>query len=210
MASNEIKLAALPRTNFGKGAARQLRREERIPAVLYTQGETPTHVSLPYHDTMLALRQANVLFSIELPGEDKQLAVAKDIQRDYVRQIIEHVDLLKVRKGEKIQVDVPIHLEGESEAGTIHLVDAQTLTVLAEATRIPANLIIDITDLPAGTTITAGQVKLTEGATLVDDEDMPVVFITVPREESEETEAAEGEEGAESAAETESDEADEE
>jgi len=196
----EIRLEAKARDNFGKGAARQLRREERIPAVLYQHGEVPTHVSLPYHDTMLALRQANVLFSIQLPNGDKQLAVAKDIQRDPVRQIIEHVDLLKVRAGEKIQVDVPVHIIGESADGTIHLVDANTLAVMAEATNIPAGFEVDIEGLEAGTTITAGEVKLPYGVELIDDPEMLVVAVTVPKEEVEEpVEAEEGEEGAEGA-----------
>jgi large subunit ribosomal protein L25 len=191
----EIQLAALPRTDFGKGAARQLRREERIPAVLYGRGEAPIHVSLPYHDTMLALRQANVLFGINLPESKKQLAVAKDVQRDPVRQLIEHVDLLKVRAGEKIQVEVPIHIVGESADGTIHLVDINTLAVLAEATHIPAGFEIDIEGLEAGTTIHAGEVTLPAGTELVTDPEHAVVLITVPKEEAEEP--AEGEEGAE-------------
>ncbi|MCL2594404.1 MAG: 50S ribosomal protein L25/general stress protein Ctc [Promicromonosporaceae bacterium] len=193
----EIKLAAQARTKFGKGAARQTRRDGRIPAVLYGHGTDPLHVSLPAHDTMLALRQANALFSIELDG-NAQLAVAKDVQRDPVRQIIEHVDLLIVKAGEKIAVEVPIVLVGDAMSGSITLLDMQTLSIEAEATNIPKQIEIDVTGLTVGTVITAGEVKYPAGATGLDAADAPVVRITEPQAETEATEG-EGDDAAEAA-----------
>jgi large subunit ribosomal protein L25 len=188
----EVRLEGTTRTQFGKGAARQLRREKMIPAVMYELGETPTHVALPAHETMLALRQANVLFSIVVDGKP-QLAVTKDVQRDPVRQIIEHIDLIKVKAGEKITVEVPVHIIGESASGTMHTTETQTLSVQAEATHLPQVLEIDITGLEAGTMIHAKDVKLPQGAVLESDPELGVVHITMPQ----------GEETAETAAETE-------
>jgi large subunit ribosomal protein L25 len=194
----EINLAAEARTEFGKGAARRSRREGKIPAVLYGHGTDPLHVALPYHDTMLALRQANVLFSIEVDGK-AQLAVAKDVQRDPVRQIIEHVDLIIVKAGEKIAVDVPVHIVGEAMSGAITLLDMQTLSLEAEATKIPQNVTVDVDRLPFGTVITAGEVTLPEGATLLADPGASVVRIVEPAVEAE-TAEVEGEEGEEAPA----------
>ena len=119
---SEIKLAATARTEFGKGAARRLRRAHQIPAVLYGHGTEPVHVALPGHETMLAVKgAANALFEIQLDGKPV-LALAKDVQRDPVKNIIEHVDLLIVRRGEKVQVEVPVTVVGESAPGTIHIV----------------------------------------------------------------------------------------
>src|SRR5690606_20170212 len=114
---SEIKLVAEARTEFGKGAARRIRRADKIPAVLYGHGSDPLHVTLPGHDTMMALKHSNALFSIELEGK-AQLAITKDVQRDPVRNVIEHVDLLIVKKGEKVAVDVPVVVTGESAPGT--------------------------------------------------------------------------------------------
>lgn len=191
----EIRLNGIERTEFGKGAARRLRREKLIPAVMYELGETPTHVALPEHETTLALRQANVLFNIITNGQS-QLAVTKSVQRDPVRQIIEHLDLLKVRAGEKITVEVPIVIVGESADGTIHLVELQNVSLQAEATHLPQSLDVDITDLEEGHVIKAGDLVLPQGSVLETDPEMAVVLITVPKEEAEETaEEAEGEEG---------------
>ncbi|HWS58396.1 MAG TPA: 50S ribosomal protein L25, partial [Actinotalea sp.] len=130
---SEVKLAAVVRTEFGKGAARRIRRAAQIPAVLYGHGSDPLHVALPGHETMLALKHSNALFTIVLDGKPI-LAIAKDVQRDPVKNVIEHVDLLIVAKGEKITVDVNVHIVGESYPGTIHVVEAQTVTLEAEAT----------------------------------------------------------------------------
>jgi len=190
----EIRLVGIERTEFGKGAARRLRRDNLIPAVMYELGETPTHVALPEHETMLALRQANVLFNIITNG-NSQLAVTKSVQRDPVRQIIEHLDLLKVRAGEKITVEVPIVIVGESADGTIHLLDLQNVSLQAEATHLPQSLEVDITDLEEGHVVRAGDLIMPHGSVLETDPEVAVVLITVPKEEVEETEEAEGEEG---------------
>jgi len=191
----EIRLNGIERTEFGKGAARRLRREKLIPAVMYELGETPTHVALPEHETTLALRQANVLFNIITDGKS-QLAVTKSVQRDPVRQIIEHLDLLKVRAGEKITVEVPIVIIGESADGTIHLTELQNVSLQAEATHLPQSLEVDITDLEEGHVIKAGDLVLPTGSVLETDPEIAVVLITVPKEESEESaEETEGEAG---------------
>ena len=133
---SEIKLIAEHRTAFGKGAARRIRRDHKIPAVLYGHGTAPVHITLPGHDTMLALKSANALLSIELDGTS-QLALAKDIQRDPIKPVIEHVDLVMVRRGEKVTVDVPVQTAGEASTETVVTLDSQTLQLLVEATRIP-------------------------------------------------------------------------
>lgn len=189
----EIKLVAESRTDFGKGAARRLRREGQIPAVLYGHGSDPLHVALPGHQTALALRQANALFAVELDGTS-QLAVVKDIQRDAIGTVIEHIDLLIVKKGEKIAVDVPVVVVGESAPGTIHLVESQTLSVEAEATHLPQSIEVSIEGLEAGTVISAAAVVLPNGVSLLTDGEHIVVTVNEPQaeptEEGEETAAA--------------------
>ena len=192
----EIKLVAETRTEFGKGAARRIRREHKIPAVLYGHGSDPVHVTLPGHETMLSLRHANALFSIELDGQ-AQLAVAKDVQRDPVRNIIEHIDLLIVKAGEKIAVEVPVVVVGESAPGTIHLVEAQNLSLEAEATHLPQSIEVSIEGLEAGAVVTAADVKLPANVTLVTDSEHIVVTVAEPQAEP----ALEAEEGAEAPAE---------
>lgn len=194
---SEVKLVATTRSEFGKGAARRLRRANQIPAVLYGHGTDPVHVSLPGHATMMALKQANALFTIELDGKDT-LAIAKDVQRDVVRQIIEHVDLLIVKKGEKVSVEVPVTIVGESAPGTIHVVETQNVELEAEATHLPQHVEVDITGLEAGASVSAADLKLPQGASLVTDGEIVMVVISVPRSEaSAEDEAAEGDAAAE-------------
>lgn len=178
--SDNITLAATARTEFGKGAARRLRRANQVPAVLYGHGTQPQHVALPGHETMLALKHSNALYSIELDGKTT-LAIVKDVQRDVVRQVIEHVDLLIVRKGEKVAVDVPVHIVGESASGTIHVVETQSLSLEAEATHLPQSVEVSIEGLEGGATVTAGDVVLPAGAVLVSDPDVTVVTISVPQ-----------------------------
>lgn len=190
---SDIKLAAEARTEFGKGAARRLRRENKIPAVLYGHGTDPVHITLPGHATMLAMRHSNALFSIELEGKT-ELAVAKDVQRTPVNSLIEHVDFLLVRRGEKIAVDVQVNVVGESAPGTIHWVEAQTLSVEAEATHLPESVEVSIEGLEVGAHVTAGQVELPNGVTLLTDPEASVVTIAEPRAEvAAEDEEAEGE-----------------
>ncbi|MCL1869255.1 MAG: 50S ribosomal protein L25/general stress protein Ctc [Promicromonosporaceae bacterium] len=196
----EIKLVAESRTDFGKGAARRIRREGKVPAVLYGHGADPIHVALPGHESMLALRQSNVLFSIELDGTS-QLAVAKDVQRDAIGDVIEHIDLLIVKAGEKIAVEVPVVVVGESAPGTIHLVESQTLHVEAEATHLPQHVEVSIEGLEAGTVITAATVTLPQGVTLLTDGEHIVVTVNEPQVEAPAETEDEGAEAAEAAAE---------
>ena len=187
----ELKLVATTRTEFGKGAARRIRRAHQIPAVLYGHGADPLHIALPGHETMLALKHSNALLTIDIDGKD-HLAIAKDVQRDAVRNVIEHVDLLTVKKGEKIAVTIPVHVVGESAPGTIHFVEAsQGLHVTAEATHIPEAIEVSVEGLEAGTTLRGGDVVLPAGVTLAGDPEEPVVSVSVPQSATEESEGAE-------------------
>ena len=192
---SEVKLVATARTEFGKGAARRLRRAHQIPAVLYGHGTEPVHVALPGHETMLAVKQANALFEIELDGT-ATLALAKDVQRDPVKNVIEHVDLLIVRRGEKVSVEVPVTVVGESAAGTIHIVETQALALEAEATHLPEHVEVSIEGLESGTSLTAGELTLPQGSTLVTDAETIVVTVTVPTVSAEDLAADEAAEAA--------------
>ena len=174
----ETKLNAQPRTEFGKGAARRIRRDHKIPAVIYGHGNQPQHVTLPGHETMMALKQANALLMISVEGGNDVLALAKDVQRDPVRHVIEHVDLVMVRRGEKVHVDIPVHVTGEAAPDTFVTVEHQLLQVEAEATNLPENVQISVEGLEAGTQILAGQVQLPAGTTLVTDPEALVVHVT--------------------------------
>jgi large subunit ribosomal protein L25 len=189
----DVKLAAVARTEFGKGAARRTRRAHQIPAVLYGHGSDPLHIALPGHETMLALKHSNALLTIELDGKN-HLAIVKDVQRDAVRAIIEHVDLLTVKKGEKIAVFVAVHVVGESAAGTIHLVETQTLHVEAEATHLPESIEISIEGLEAGTMLRGADVVFPAGVTYLGDPEEPILAISTPQtadeDEAEATPAA--------------------
>jgi large subunit ribosomal protein L25 len=198
MADNNT-MAAETRSNFGKGAARKLRQAGKVPAVIYGHGEEPTHVSLPAHEMMLVARRANALLELDL-GSDKKLVLVKDVQRDPVRQIIEHVDLVVVRKGEKVTVDVVIHVEGEPVSGTMVQVDHNSITVEAEATHIPEFFTVSVEGLDEGAQIHASDIVLTDGASLVSDPETLILAIVLPRvaavEEAAGEEGAEGDEGA--------------
>ena len=197
----EVQLSAQPRSEFGKGAARRLRQADQVPAVLYGHGTDPVHVALPGHATMLALKHANVLLSIELEG-NRTLALPKDVQRNPVRGVIEHVDLLIVRRGEKVTVDVPLAVTGDPAAGTLVTVELTTLSVEVEATHIPQAFSVDVEGAEAGTQLTAGQVELPSGATLVTDaEAIAVLVVDASRDVVEDEEAAEAAAEGESTAE---------
>jgi large subunit ribosomal protein L25 len=171
------KLVAIPRTSFGKGAARTIRRAHNIPAVMYGHGTDPVHISLPGHQTMLALKVANVLLTIEIDGKD-HLALAKDVQRDPIRPVIEHIDLVVVRKGEKVHVDVPIHLVGAAAVETVVSVENNDVELAVEATHIPDRVEVSIEGLPAGTQIHASDLVLPKGAELLTDAATLIVNIT--------------------------------
>ena len=195
---SEVKLAAEQRTEFGKGAARRLRRDHKVPAVLYGHGTDPVHISLPGHATMLALKNSNALLSLQVNGEPT-LALPKDVQRDPLRGVIEHVDLLIVRRGEKVTVDVPLQLTGESAPGTLVTTEFNVLSIEVEATAIPQSIQVDVEGLQVGAQIHAGQIALPTGATLIADPETLVVNVSDATVEAE-PEPAEAE-GAEPGAE---------
>ena len=189
----EVKLTAELRTEFGKGAARRIRRADKVPAVLYGHGTDPIHISLPGHETLLALRAANALLSIDVNG-DSQLALPKQVQRDPLRHTIEHVDLVIVRSGEKVTVDIPLLIEGEAASETLVVVDQNSISVEAEATHIPQQITVSIEGLPAGTQILASELSLPAGVTLAIDPEALVVNVTAAQtEEQAEAELAEAE-----------------
>ncbi len=177
---DEHKLSAGKRTSFGKGAARKLRAAGHIPAVIYGHGGEPQHVTLPGHETALLLRKSNVLITLDIEGAS-ELVLVKDVQKDPVRQIIEHVDLIVVRKGEKVTVDVPVHVEGESFSGTIVMVEHATISLEAEATHIPESVFVSVEGLEDGAQIHARDLVLPTGSSLITDPDALVVHITAPR-----------------------------
>ncbi|MCE7482232.1 MULTISPECIES: 50S ribosomal protein L25/general stress protein Ctc [Microbacterium] len=181
--SEDTKVHAEVREQFGKGFARRLRAAGKIPAVIYGHGTEPVHVALPGHQVSLIIRRANALLELDIEGT-ASLALVKDVQRDPVRQIIEHIDLLVVKKGEKIQVDVPIVVVGESFAGTVANLDATSLAVEVEATHIPQHFEVSIEGLEEGQHITAADVKLPKGASLLADPETLIVAIYVPTAEA--------------------------
>jgi large subunit ribosomal protein L25 len=171
------KIAAEARTSFGKGAARKLRAAGRIPAVVYGHGTDPVHISLPAHETGLIIRRANAVFDLALP-DGPLMALVKDVQRDPVRQIIEHLDLIIVRTGEQVDVEVPIVLEGEPADGAVANFETQTLLLKVLATAIPQQVVVSIEGATDGTHITAADVKLPEGAELAADPELLIVNVT--------------------------------
>ncbi|WP_194763549.1 50S ribosomal protein L25/general stress protein Ctc [Microbacterium sp. UFMG61] len=188
--SEDTKVQAELRENFGKGFARRLRAAGKIPAVLYGHGTEPVHVALPGHQVSLIIRRANALLELDIDGKN-QLALVKDVQKDPVHQIIEHIDLLVVKKGEKVTIDVPIVVTGESAPGTIVNQDANTLSIEAEATHLPQNVEVSVEGLEDGAHITAADVTLPKGSSLLSDPEVLVVAISIPAEEPlEEDEAA--------------------
>lgn len=173
------KIKAETRTEFGKGAARRIRRDNQIPAVIYGHGKETAHVKLPTHATTMALRNlgSNALLDLEIDGTS-QLALTKAVQIDSLRRLIEHIDFVAVRKGEKVTVEVQIHLTGEAARETLVVVDSTSILVEAEATNIPEWLEISLEGLEAGTLILAGQVELPEGTVLLDEDDLLIVNIS--------------------------------
>jgi large subunit ribosomal protein L25 len=192
---SEQKLAAEVRTEFGKGYARRARMNNQIPAVIYGHGAEPIHVTLPAKATTLAVRTANALLSLDINGEG-HLALVKDVQRDPVKQIIEHIDLLTVRQGEKVTVDVPVHVEGETAPGTVHNLELTVVSLEAEATHLPESIVVSIEGRGAGEHIHASDLVLPKGSALLTDAEALVVNISEATATQEETEAAEAAEEA--------------
>jgi large subunit ribosomal protein L25 len=173
----EVRIAAEPRSEFGKGAARRTRRAGKVPAVLYGHGTDPRHVSLPGHELMLALKTPNVLIRIEgLPG-GAELALPKAVQRDPLKGFLEHVDLLLVTRGEKVTVEVPVQLSGEIVPGGLLDQQLVQIPVEAEATRIPQAIDVDLTGMDVGSAVHAGDLKLPSGATLATDPEVLVLHV---------------------------------
>lgn len=190
----EVKITAEPRTEFGKGSARRLRRADKVPAVIYGHGSEPRHVALPHHDTLMALKNSNVLISLDIEGK-QELVIPKDVQRATIRLgIINHVDLLLVRRGEKVSVELPIHTEGELAPGGNLLEHVlNTLPVEAEATHIPESVTVDVAGLDAGHSVLAKDIKLPSGVTLgVEDDAVVLQVVAAQAEAPAEGEAEEG------------------
>ena len=174
----EVKIQAESRTEFGKGAARRIRRDNKVPAVLYGHGTDPVHITLPGHDTMLALKTANALLLIEVEGSESLLALPKQVQRDPLKGHIEHVDLVIVKRGEKVQVEIQVHVEGDAVSETLVVVESQTILVEAEATHIPDGVTVSVEGLDAGAQIHASDLKLPAGTTLAVEPDTLIVNVT--------------------------------
>jgi large subunit ribosomal protein L25 len=195
---SETTLQAESRTEFGKGAARRLRRDAKVPAVLYGHGADPIHVSLPGHDTMMALKHggANALLSIDLQGKTR-LAIPKQVQRDPIKGFLEHLDLLIVERGEKVTVEIPVHTTGEAAIDTVVTIEHPTISVEAEATHIPESIEVSVEGAEAGTQITIADLVLPAGSVAQGADDALVVNITAAVELEEATDTGEAEEPAE-------------
>jgi len=190
---SEVKLSAETRTEFGKGAARRIRRDNTVPGVLYGHGSDPLHLTLPGHDLLLALRTPNVLIALDIDGKTNELAIPKSVQRDPIKGFLEHVDLQLVKRGETVTVEIPVHTEGELAPGgnlLEHVLNA--LPVEAEATHIPESVTVSIEGLAAGASVLAKDITLPKGTTLAVEEDAVVLQVLAAQAE----EAAEGEEAA--------------
>ena len=173
----EVRIAAEPRSEFGKGPARRERRAGRVPAVLYGHGTDPRHVSLPGHDVLLALRTANVLIRIEgLPG-GSQLALPKAVQRDAIRGTVEHVDLIMVRSGEKVTVEIPLNVVGDVVPDGMLDQQLVQISLEAEATHIPPGVEINIEGMPIGSSVHARDLELPSGVTLAVEPDILVLHV---------------------------------
>ncbi|WAH98372.1 50S ribosomal protein L25/general stress protein Ctc [Arthrobacter sp. MMS18-M83] len=182
---SEQKLAAELRTEFGKGFARRARSAGQIPAVVYGHGAEPMHINLPGRAATLAVRVSNALLSLDINGEE-HLALVKDIQRDPIKQIIEHIDLLTVRKGEKVTVDVSVHVIGEAAIGAVANQEATTVSLEAEATHLPTFVEISIEGRKAGEHVHASDIVLPSGSELLTDPETLIIHISEATSEAEE------------------------
>jgi large subunit ribosomal protein L25 len=191
---SEVRIAAEPRSEFGKGAARRTRRAGKVPAVLYGHGTDPQHITLPGHELMLALKTPNVLLRVSgLSGAD-ELALPKDVQRDPLKGFLEHVDLLLVKSGEKVVVDIPITLTGEVPSGGQLAQELTTVSLEAEATHIPTEVVIDLSSLSEGSTVLVKDLDLPRGSIVAGDPEALVLQITGVSVVAEEAEGGEAEE----------------
>lgn len=193
---SDVRITAEVRTEFGKGAARRARRAGRVPAVVYGHGAAPVHLTLPGHELMLALKTPNVLITLDVDGKS-EMALPKAVQKDPIKGFIEHVDLLTVKRGEKVTVEIPIQVEGDLAPGALlieHVLN--TLPLEAEATDLPTSVTVSVEGMGAGDTILAKDIALPPGSSLAVDEDTTVIHIVTaqaeePTEGGEEAEAGE-------------------
>lgn len=174
----EIKIAGARRTEFGKGASRRTRRDGLVPAVIYGHGENPIHISLPARELGIALKSSNVLLDIDL-GDHVELTLPKSVVRHAIKGTLEHIDLIIVRRGERVVVSVPVHTSGEYDRDGILEHNHNSIEVETEATSIPSFLELDMTGLQAGSSLYAADVKLPAGVILISDPKMAVVHLSV-------------------------------
>lgn len=189
---SENQIAAVSRTEFGKGAARRARRAGLVPAVIYGHGTEPVHLSLPARELQLALRVANAVLNISIDNGKSQLALAKQVQRHPIRPVIEHVDLVIVRKGEKVTVEISLQVVGEYPSDRMVIMDQQTIALEVEATHIPTDIEISVAGMEIGDTITAGDLLLPAGAVFAGESDD--LILSMAATPTQDALAAEGEE----------------
>lgn len=199
--SDRIKLQVETRDDFGKGASRRARREGKIPAVIYGHGTEPKHILMPGQETFLAVRNPNALLTLVNGGEET-MALPKDVQRDPLKDTIDHIDLLIVRKGEKVTVDVYVEVEGEVAPGAIHNLEEVTVPVEADALKLPERVTVSVEGREPGEHLHATDVVVDgEGEVLLEEDHVIVTVNEVVEqdlgEETEDADAAEGEEVAE-------------
>jgi large subunit ribosomal protein L25 len=173
----EVRIVAEPRTEFGKGPARRMRSAGRVPAILYGHGTETRHVTLPGHELLLALKTPNVLIQVDGLSGSSQLTLPKAVQRDPIRGDIEHVDLIMVRRGEKVTVEIPVQVTGEVEPGGLLDQQMMRLTVEAEATNIPQGIAVDVEGMEIGAAVHAGDLDLPSGVTLEAEPELLVLHV---------------------------------
>lgn len=187
----EIKIAVETRTEFGKGAARRIRRDNKVPGVVYEHGLQPLHVTLPGHELLMALRTSNVLINLVIDGKGSQLVIPKSVQRDPIKGFLEHVDLLMVKSGETVSVEIPVQAEGELAPGGFlleYVLDA--LPVEAEATHIPQRFTVSVAGLEAPASILAKDIELPSGVKLdVEDDTVVLQVVSAQAEETSDADA---------------------
>lgn len=178
---SEVRLAAEPRTEFGKGAARRTRRAGKIPAVLYGHGSDPKHLALPALEFARVVREhgQNAVLTLDIDSSGTELALTKTVTTHPIKNYIEHVDLLLVRRGEKVAVDIPVVVTGDAASGTLVNLELTSVHVEAEALHIPEQIEVSVAGVEAGTQITAGDLTLPSGVTLGTDPEALVVNVTV-------------------------------
>lgn len=186
--ADTITLKGEVRSEFGKGVARRMRVAQQIPATIYAGGVQPVFIKLPMRETTLALRRTNALFTIEF-GSDSKMAVVKDVQRNPVKRIVEHIDFYEVKAGEKIEVSVPVFVEGTPKGAAVAFVDIQELTVRADVSNLPERIVVNVEGMTDGTKVFAKDIVLPEGAELdaSTNGEESVVTVEVPEDASETT-----------------------